>query len=80
MSGVSEKVAAGIFMCFVVAGGAVAQEDRFKVVTTFTVIADMARNVAGDAAVVESITRAGAEIHGYAPTPRDIIRAQGGPV
>lgn len=26
----------------------------FKVVTTFTVIADMARNVAGDAAVVES--------------------------
>ncbi|MFT6104557.1 MAG: manganese/iron transport system substrate-binding protein [Paracoccaceae bacterium] len=77
MSGVSEKVAAGIFMCFVVAGGAVAQEDRFKVVTTFTVIADMARNVAGDAAVVESITRAGAEIHGYAPTPRDIIRAQG---
>ncbi|MFT4783649.1 MAG: manganese/iron transport system substrate-binding protein [Paracoccaceae bacterium] len=77
MSGISGKVAAGIFMCFVLAGGAVAQEDRFKVVTTFTVIADMARNVAGDAAVVESITRAGAEIHGYAPTPRDIIRAQG---
>ena len=51
-------------------------EDRFKAVTTFTVIADMARNVAGDAADVESITRAGAEIHGYQPTPRDIIRAQ----
>lgn len=50
--------------------------DKFKVVTTFTVIADMARNVAGDAAVVESITKAGAEIHGYQPTPRDIIRAQ----
>jgi len=50
--------------------------DRFKAVTTFTVIADMARNVAGDAAVVESITRPGAEIHGYQPTPRDIIRAQ----
>ena len=50
--------------------------DKFKVVTTFTVIADMARNVAGDAAVVESITKPGAEIHGYQPTPRDIIRAQ----
>ena len=50
--------------------------DRFKAVTTFTVIADMPRNVAGDAAVVESITRPGAEIHGYQPTPRDIIRAQ----
>ncbi|PVA06593.1 metal ABC transporter substrate-binding protein [Thalassorhabdomicrobium marinisediminis] len=49
----------------------------FKVVTTFTVIADMARNVAGDAATVESITRAGAEIHGYQPTPRDLVRASG---
>lgn len=55
---------------------AYAQEDRFKVVTTFTVIADMARNVAGDAAVVESITRPGAEIHEYQPTPRDLVRAQ----
>ncbi|MDP4033905.1 MAG: metal ABC transporter substrate-binding protein [Pseudorhodobacter sp.] len=53
-----------------------AQENEFKVVTTFTIIADMARNVAGDAAVVESITKAGAEIHGYEPTPGDIIRAQ----
>lgn len=52
----------------------VAAQD-FKVVTTFTVIADMARNVAGDAAVVESITVAGAEIHGYQPTPRDLVRA-----
>lgn len=51
-------------------------ENHFKVVTTFTVIADMAQNVAGDAAVVESIAKAGAEIHGYQPTPRDIIRAQ----
>lgn len=54
---------------------AIAQD--FKVVTTFTVIADMAQNVAGDAAVVESITRAGAEIHGYQPTPRDLVRASG---
>ena len=58
------------------AQAAVAQSDEFKVVTTFTIIADMARNVAGDAAVVESITKAGAEIHGYEPTPGDIIRAQ----
>ncbi len=50
--------------------------DKFKVVTTFTVIADMARNVAGDAAIVRSVTKPGAEIHGYEPTPRDLIRAQ----
>ena len=51
-------------------------QDKFKAVTTFTVIADMARNVAGDAAIVESITKPGAEIHGYQPTPRDILKAQ----
>lgn len=58
------------------AGTAALAQDKFKAVTTFTVIADMAQNVAGDAATVESITKPGAEIHGYAPTPRDIIRAQ----
>lgn len=51
--------------------------DKFKVVTTFTVIADMAKNVAGDAAEVTSITKPGAEIHEYQPTPGDIRRAQG---
>ncbi|KAF0807158.1 iron ABC transporter substrate binding protein [Alcanivorax xiamenensis] len=51
--------------------------DRFKVVTTFTVIADIARNVAGEAATVESIVKPGAEIHNYQPTPGDIKRAQG---
>ncbi|MDE0967881.1 MAG: metal ABC transporter substrate-binding protein [Octadecabacter sp.] len=56
--------------------GAFAQ-DRMKVVTTFTVLADMASNVAGDAADVVSITKPGAEIHGYEPTPQDIVRASG---
>lgn len=50
--------------------------EKPKVVTTFTIIADMARNVAGDAAEVESITKPGAEIHNYQPTPRDILRAR----
>lgn len=63
-------------ICAAVFSTATFAEGHFKVVTTFTVIADMAQNVAGDAAVVESITKAGAEIHGYQPTPRDIIRAQ----
>ena len=54
---------------------AVAQE-KPKVVTTFTIIADMAKNVAGDAAEVESITKPGAEIHNYQPTPRDLLRAR----
>ena len=56
--------------------GAFAADDKLKVITTFTVIADMARNVAGDAADVDSITRPGAEIHNYQPTPGDILKAQ----
>lgn len=51
--------------------------EKFKVVTTFTVIADMVKNIAGDAAIVESITKANAEIHNYQATPGDIRRAQG---
>jgi manganese/iron transport system substrate-binding protein len=57
-------------------GSSIAHAKKLKAVTTFTVIADMAKNVAGDVAIVESITKAGAEIHGYQPTPRDIIKAQ----
>jgi manganese transport system substrate-binding protein len=45
------------------------------VLTTFTVLADIARNVAGDKLRVESITKVGAEIHGYEPTPGDLRRA-----
>jgi manganese/iron transport system substrate-binding protein len=58
------------------AAPATAQE-KFKAITTFTIIADMAQNVAGDVAIVESITKPGAEIHNYQPTPGDILKAQG---
>ena len=53
-------------------------DKKFKVVTTFTILQDMAQNVAGDAAEVVSITKPGAEIHGYEPTPQDIVRASEG--
>lgn len=58
-------------------GGAAGNSDGDKpvVLTTFTVLADIARNVAGDKLTVESITKAGAEIHGYEPTPGDIRKA-----
>ncbi len=51
-------------------------DSKKKVLTTFTILADMARNVAGDKLIVESITRIGAEIHGYEPTPSDLTQAQ----
>ena len=51
-------------------------KNKLTVITTFTVIADIAKNVAGDVADVQSITKPGAEIHNYQPTPRDILKAQ----
>ena len=75
----STMIGAGLLGAVLFVGSAVGPveaAERLKAVTTFTVIADMARNVAGEAAVVESITKPGAEVHDYQPTPRDIIRAQ----
>ncbi|GAB1580305.1 metal ABC transporter substrate-binding protein [Phyllobacterium phragmitis] len=70
LAGIAGVLALGL------APGVSQAQDKFKVVTTFTVIADMAKNVAGEAAIVESITKPGAEIHNYQPTPRDILKAQ----
>src|SRR5262245_12377035 len=70
-------VAVATLAAFALASGAAAQAKKpYKVVTTFTVIADIAQNVAGTAAIVESITRPGAEIHDYQPTPLDVVKAQ----
>ncbi|MCM2455605.1 metal ABC transporter substrate-binding protein [Rhizobium sp. CG4] len=71
LGGLAAVVALGV------TGGVAFAQEKFKAVTTFTVIADIARNVAGDAAIVESITKPGAEIHNYQPTPGDIRKAQG---
>lgn len=70
----AKRVLLAIAAIAITASGAFA-DDKMKVVTTFTVIADMAANVAGDAAEVVSVTKPGAEIHGYEPTPQDIVRA-----
>ncbi|MHA7866736.1 MAG: metal ABC transporter substrate-binding protein [Salipiger thiooxidans] len=73
----TRRAALGLIGAAALAGSpALAQGAKLKVATTFTVIADMARNVAEDAAEVVSITKPGAEIHGYQPTPRDLVGAQ----
>jgi manganese/iron transport system substrate-binding protein len=68
------KTSSAAALAVALATGAQA-DDKMKVVTTFTVLADMAANVAGEAAEVVSVTKPGAEIHGYEPTPQDIVRA-----
>lgn len=61
--------------CTRATGAGTGTDPRRLVLTTFTVLADMARVVAGDHLRVESITKPGAEIHGYEPTPGDLRRA-----
>nr|WP_308646633.1 metal ABC transporter substrate-binding protein [Nocardia cyriacigeorgica] len=56
-------------------GAIEADDGKPTVLTTFTVLADIATNVAGEHLTVESITKPGAEIHGYEPTPGDIKKA-----
>jgi manganese/iron transport system substrate-binding protein len=83
MISMARRLFAGTFAVLLVAaclGGSASAEGAkkkpFRVVTTFTVIQDIAQNVAGDRAIVDSITRPGAEIHDYQPTPLDIVKAQ----
>ena len=53
------------------------QDEKLKVLTTFTILADLARNVAGDRLIIQSITKPGAEIHSYQFTPSDLVNAKG---
>jgi manganese transport system substrate-binding protein len=61
--------------CGASGAGSDAGDDRPVVLTTFTVLQDIAQNVAGEHLRVESITKPGAEIHGYEPTPGDVAKA-----
>lgn len=65
-------------LALIVAGCGSSDDDSGKpqVLTTFTVLQDMAQNVGGERIDVASITKPGAEIHGYEPTPSDIGRAE----
>lgn len=65
-------------LCVLLSGiGPAHASDKLKVTTTFTILADMVSNVAGDAAEVVSVTKPGTEIHNYQPTPKDIGRTRG---
>lgn len=69
-------VMTGASLVALFATSASAAEKPKRVLTSFTILQDMAQNVAGDKAIVESITKPGAEIHEYEPTPLDIVKAQ----
>lgn len=66
------------FLCFLfyIFFGNTLFAKKFKILTSFTIIQDIAKNVVGDKAIVKSITKPGAEIHYYQVTPKDIVKAQ----
>ena len=69
-------VALSLVLALIVpADGAMAQEGegRLRVVASFSILADVVRNVAGDAADVTSLIPIGAGPHGYIPTPQDLV-------
>lgn len=51
------------------------KSDKLVVLSTFTVISDMVREVGGERVEAISLTKPGTEIHGYEPTPQDLVRA-----
>jgi manganese transport system substrate-binding protein len=66
----------GLVACGVPAPSTAPKNDAAAVLTTFSIVADMAQNVAGDKIVVQSLLKPGAEIHSYEPTPSDLVRGQ----
>lgn len=54
---------------------AATQNDKIVALSTFTIIADMVSAVGGDKVESISLTKPGAEIHGYQPTPNDLVQA-----
>lgn len=69
------RVAALAFALFAFALPLRAQTTKpMQVVASFSILADMAREVAGDAAQVHSLVGANADAHVYEPTPADAQR------
>ena len=50
-------------------------ENKEVILTSFTVLADIIKNIAKDDFIVRSITKPGVEVHGYQPTPSDLVKA-----
>ena len=50
-------------------------ENKELILTSFTVLADIIKNIAKDDFIVRSITKPGVEVHGYQPTPSDLVEA-----
>ena len=55
---------------------ATAPNDTYRVITTTSVFADLAKMALGDAAYIESIVPAGIDVHTFQPSPSDVEKIQ----
>lgn len=51
------------------------KNEKIVALSTFTILSDMVKEVGGDKVESISLTKPGAEIHGYQPTPSDLVKA-----
>ena len=51
------------------------ENNKEVILASFTVLADIIENVVKDDFIVRSITKPGVEVHGYQPTPSDLVKA-----
>ena len=56
------------------AAGPAAAQDKVRVVATFSILADLARNVGGDAVDVTALVGPDSDAHAYSPSPADAKR------
>ena len=50
-------------------------QNKEVILASFTVLADIISNVAKDDFIVKSLIKPGVEVHGYQPTPSDLVKA-----
>src|SRR5215203_1833503 len=60
---------------FALTGILQAQDTTLKVLTTTTIIADVAQNVGGDLVTVTSLIPTNTDIHAFQPIPADVVLA-----
>jgi len=61
-------------LAWAVAGGPAAAEEKIHVVATFSILADLAKNVGGDRIEVTPLVGADGDVHAYTPSPADAKR------
>jgi ABC-type Zn uptake system ZnuABC Zn-binding protein ZnuA len=74
MSRYLSLILAAALLIAVMPGTAAQESDPIRVVASFSILADVAANVAGDVAEVTSLVPLGAGPHGFNPSPQDMVK------